>query len=42
VVLMNQVTTKVLAGDHTRLVPALGDSWAHAGGQAVPVQVVGA
>ena len=31
VVLMNQVTTKVVAGgEHSRLVPALGDSWAHA------------
>lgn len=30
-VLMNQVTTKSVAGsEHTRLVPALGDSWAHA------------
>ena len=28
---MNQVTTKVVAGgEHSRLVPALGDSWAHA------------
>jgi len=31
VVLMNQVTTKIAAGGQgTRLVPALGDSWAHA------------
>ncbi len=31
VVLMNQVTTKIAAaGQGTRLVPALGDSWAHA------------
>ena len=31
IVLMNQVTTKVAAGGgSTRLVPALGDSWAHA------------
>jgi RAD51-like protein 2 len=31
VVLMNQVTTKVgAAGEAARLVPALGDSWAHA------------
>ncbi len=31
VVLVNQVTTKLAAGgEHARLVPALGDSWAHA------------
>lgn len=31
IVLMNQVTTKIAAGGGgTRLVPALGDSWAHA------------
>ncbi|KAK9813256.1 hypothetical protein WJX72_011511 [[Myrmecia] bisecta] len=30
VVLMNQVTTKISGDDQTRLVPALGDSWAHA------------
>lgn len=30
VVLMNQVTTRVTGRDQSRLVPALGDSWAHA------------
>ncbi len=30
VVLMNQVTTKISPGRATRLVPALGDGWAHA------------
>ena len=30
VVMMNQVTTKVLGKSQSRLVPALGDSWAHA------------
>jgi len=30
VVLMNQVTTRVNGQDQSRLVPALGDSWAHA------------
>lgn len=30
VVLMNQVTTKVLDNQGSKLVPALGDSWAHA------------
>ena len=27
---MNQVTTKITGADTSRLVPALGDSWAHA------------
>ena len=30
VVMMNQVTTKLLGENQSRLVPALGDSWAHA------------
>ncbi|KAK9792999.1 hypothetical protein WJX73_005778 [Symbiochloris irregularis] len=30
VVLMNQVTTKVLEEDVSKLIPALGDTWAHA------------
>ncbi|KAK9843724.1 hypothetical protein WJX81_003761 [Elliptochloris bilobata] len=30
VVLMNQVTTKVMGNDQAKMVPALGDSWAHA------------